>query len=91
MERFSSLEDIWKYYDVKERKHFLSLDVSAAINSLQKDNPEKQQCIYEAIAFDFAENCNDKYWGIYYGPQWTFAKKDTGEEVYVPDIKDHSC
>ena len=88
MERFSSLEDIWKYYDVKERKHFLSHDVSATINSLPKDSPEKQQCIYEAMAFDFAENCNDKYLGTYYGPQWTFAKKDTGEEVYVPDIKD---
>ncbi len=88
MERFSSLEDIWKYYDVKERKHFLSHDVSAAINSLPKDSPEKQQCIYEIVAFDFAENCNDKYWGTYYGPQWTFVKKDTGEEVYVPNIKD---
>lgn len=88
MQRFSSLEDIWKYYDVKERKHFLSHDVSAAINSLPKDSLEKQQCIYEIVAFDFAENCNDKYWGTYYGPQWTFVKKDTGEEVYVPNIKD---
>lgn len=88
MDRFSSLGDIWKYYDEKERKHFLFHDVSAAINSLPKDSPEKQQCIYEAMAFDFAENCHDKYWRTYYGPQWTFAKKDTGEEVYVPNIKD---
>lgn len=88
MEGFKTLDEIWMCYDVKEKKHFLSHDISMAINSLPKDNFEAEICRYEAIAFEFAENCNDKKWGVYYGPQWTLAKKDTGEEMYVPDIKD---
>ncbi len=88
MEGFKTLADVWMCYDVKEKKHFLSHDISIAINNLSKDNPEAEKCRYEAIAFEFAENCYDKYWGTYYGPQWTFAKKDTGEEVYVPNITD---
>ena len=88
MDNYTNLSDIWAIYDVIEKKHFLSHDVSAAINSLPKDYPEKKLCTYEAMAFDFAENCDGKVWDSYYGPQWTFAKKDTGEEVYVPDIKD---
>lgn len=88
MEIFTTLADIWRKYDVVEKKQFLSHDVSASINSLPKDNPEQQQCLYEAMAFEFAENCDGKEWNTYYGPQWTFTKKDTGEEVYVPNIKD---
>lgn len=88
MDNYTNLSDIWAIYDVIEKKHFLSHDVSAAINSLPKEYPEKKLCIYEAMAFDFAENCDGKVWDSYYGPQWTLAKKDTGEEVYVPDIKD---
>ena len=88
MEKFATLTDIWEIYDVIDKKHFLSHDVSASINRLPKDNPEKQQCIYETMAFDFAENCDGKGWNTYYGPQWTFTKKDTGEEVYMPNIKD---
>ena len=88
MEKFAKLADIWGKYDVIEKKHFVSHDVSASINSLPKDNPEKQQCLYEAMAFEFAENCDGKEWNTYYGPQWTFIQKDTGEEVYVPNIKD---
>lgn len=88
MEKFETLADVWQYYDVKERKHFLSHDVVSAINSLSKDNQESEKCRFEAFAFEFAENCDGKEWRTYYGPQWTFAKKDTGEEVYVPDLKD---
>lgn len=88
MEILTTLADIWGKYDVVEKKQFLSHDVSASINSLPKDNPEQQQCLYEAMAFEFAENCEGKEWNTYYGPQWTFTKKDTGEEVYVPNLKD---
>lgn len=87
MENFANLSDIWAIYDVMEKKHFLFHEVSAAINSLPKNNPDQQKCVYEVMAFDFAENCEDKVWNSYYGPQWTFTKKDTGEEVYVPDIR----
>ena len=88
MEKFAKLADIWGEYDVIEKKHFFSHDVSASIKSLPKDNLEKQQCLYEAMAFEFAENCDGKEWNTYYGPQWTYIQKDTGEEVYVPNIKD---
>lgn len=88
MKQFQSLEDIWSYYDVVERKHFFDHEISAAINCLPKESPEHLQCYYEAMAFEFAENCEGKEWGTYYGPQWTFTKKDTDEEVYVPNIKD---
>lgn len=82
------MTEIFAFYDVVEKKHFLSHDVSAAINSLPKDRPEAETCRYEAMAFGFSANCNGKEWGTYYGPQWTLKKEDTGEEVYVPDIKD---
>ena len=88
MEKFATLADVWGKFDVVEKKHFLSDDVSASINSLPKDNPEQQLCLYEAMAFEFAENCDRNEWNTYYGPHFTFTKKDTGEEVYVPNIKD---
>ncbi len=88
MEKFATLADVWGIFDVVEKKHFLSNDVSASINSLPKDNPEQQLCLYEAMAFEFAENCDRKEWNTYYGPHFTFTKKDSGEEVYVPNIKD---
>lgn len=88
MENFNKLADIWAVYDVLEKKQFSSHDISTAINSLPKENPDKRFCVYEAMAFEFAENCNDKVWGCYYGPQWTFVKKESNEEVYLPDIKD---
>lgn len=84
---FANLSDIWAIYDVLEKKHFLFHELTAAINSLPEDNPDKQKCVYEVMAFDFAENCEGKVWNSYYGPQWTFTKKDTGEEVFVPDIR----
>lgn len=87
MENFANLSDIWAIYDVLEKKHFLFHEVSAAINSLPGNNPDQQKCVYEVMAFDFAENCEDKVWNSFYGPQWTFTKKDTGEDVYVPDIR----
>lgn len=90
MKEFKSLKEVWAFYDVKGKKHFLSHDVSAAINSLPKELPEAETCRYEAIAFGFSANCDGKEWGTYYGPQWTLKKNDTGEDVYVPDIKDVS-
>lgn len=88
MGSFTTLADIWKYYDVSDRKKFYSHDITMAINSLPKDNPDAECCRFEAIAFGFSENNKGKDWGIYYGPQFTFKKKDTGETVCVPDIKD---
>ena len=87
MEGFRSLKEVWQYYDVVDRKKFYAHDISMAINSLPKDNPDAERCRIEAMAFDFSENCDGREWGTFYGPQWTFTKKDTDEEVYVPDIK----
>ena len=79
MENITTLADVWKIYDVIEKKHFQAHDVSNSINSIPDDTPEKQMCIYETLAFDFVENCGEEMWNTYYGPQWTFTKKDTGE------------
>lgn len=88
MNTFTSIKDILSYYDTKERKQFLFDEVSAAISSLPKDNPDSKICAFEELAFDFAEDCYGNSWGTYYGPQWTFTNKVTGEDIYVPDIKD---
>lgn len=87
MNTFTSIKDILSYYDTKERKQFLFEEVSASISSLPKENLESKICAFEELAFDFAEDCYGNVWGTYYGPQWTFRNKDTGEDVYVPDIK----
>lgn len=88
METFTSLSDIWNYYDKCKKKKFSSHDITMAINSLPKDNSEAKLCGFEAMAFSFSENNYGKAWGTYYGPQFIFKKKDTGEEVYSPDIRD---
>ena len=82
-----SLANIWQNYDVVDRKKFHPYDISAAINAIPKGNAEAIHCHFEAMAFGFSENCED-IWGTYYGPKFTFKRKDTGEDVYVPDIKD---
>ena len=83
---FNSLSKIWSYYDAVERKRFTAHDITAAINQLPEDNPDAEQCRYEALAFGFVPSNRENEWGTYYGSQLTFTKKDTGEEVYVPDI-----
>lgn len=88
MDTFASLTDIWKYFDNIEKKHFLAEDVSAAINSLPADISGTELCVYEAMAFGFSGNNDGNEWGTYYGPRFTYKRKDNGEEVYSPDIRD---
>lgn len=85
---YTTLSDIWNEYDVVERKHFDAHDISAAISELPKDSSEAQLCRYEALAFGFTPHKGTNEWNTYYASQWTFTKKDTGEEIHVPDIKD---
>lgn len=83
---YSNLSEIWADYDKKERKKFTAHDIIAAINQLPEGNPEDQHCRYEVLAFGFVGSNRENNWGTYYGHQFTFEKKDTGEEVYYPDI-----
>ncbi len=83
---FKTLAEIWSYYDVKERKRFAAHDVTAAIRELPEENPEKEKCYYESLAFCFVGTNRENEWGTYYGHQFTFVRQDTGEEVYSPDI-----
>ena len=83
---YNSLSEIWAYYDVKERKRFTAHDILVAINQLPQGNPEEKLCRYEALAFGFVGCDRENAWGTYYGHQFTFVRKDTGEEVYEPDI-----
>lgn len=86
--KYLSLAEVWKEYDNYEKKKFAFHDIVSAINEIPEDNPEPEHCRFEAICFDFSENCEDMYWGNYYGPKFTLKRNDTGEDVYVPDIKD---
>ena len=90
MNEFQTLSDVWRVYDAKDKKGFSFYDVSAAIECIPKDSIEVDACRYESMAFSFSENCGDNVWGVYYGPQWTLERKETGEPVYIPDIKDVS-
>lgn len=85
--KYQSLAEIWQDYDNREKKKFAFHDIVSAINEIPEDNPESEHCRLETICFDFSENCEDMYWGTYYGPKFTFKRNDTGEDVYVPDIK----
>ncbi len=90
MSEFRTLSDVWRVFDAIDKKGYNFYDVCAAIGCIPKDSSEAVACRYESMAFAFSENCRDNVWGIYYGPQWILEKKDTGEPVYVPDIKDIS-
>lgn len=83
---YKSLSEIWADFDVKERKKFSAPDIISAINQLLESNAEDLLCRYEVMAFGFVGINRENVWGTYYGPQFTFKKKDTGEEVYYPDI-----
>ncbi len=85
---YTSLSDIWAYYDVVERKRFASHDITAALSELPKNSPDAEFCRFESMAFSFTPHKGANEWGTYYASQWTFTKKDTGEEVHMPDIKD---
>ena len=85
---FSSLSEIWSVFDVLERKKFSSCDIIAAINELPEGNPEDTLCRYEVFGFRFVGTNRENVWGTYYGPQYTFERKDNGEELYSPDIND---
>lgn len=85
---YKSLSEIWSHYDVVEKKQFSSHELIQAISEIPKDSEEAVYCRYEALAFDFVPRVDKSEWRTYYHTQWTFTKKDTGEEVNIPDIKD---
>lgn len=85
---YTSLSEIWRDFDIRERKKFTAQDVIAAIRELPEGNPENTQCRYEVFGFSFVGTNRKNQWGTYYGSQFTFERKDTGEEVYFPDIND---
>lgn len=87
MGQFTSFIDIWNYYDDISRRNFLAEEVSSTINSLPSDIQDGELFLFESIAFGFSENNHDNEWGTYYGPRFTYTRKDNGEEVYSPDIK----
>lgn len=85
---YSSLSDIWSFFDVVERKRFASHDITAALSELPQDGPDAEMRRYESMAFNFTPHRGKNEWNTYYASQWTFTKKDTGEEIHMPDIKD---
>ena len=83
---FNALSEIWSFFDVVERKRFTSRDIITAVNQLPENNPEAEQCSYEALAFGFVPSNSENEWGTYYGYQWAVKQKDTDEDVYIPEI-----
>ena len=88
MVKFDKLVDIWIYYDDVARKNFLASDIVMAINSLPDHLADSDICRYERLAFSFVENSSNRNWNLYYGPQYTFIKNGTQEEVYFPRHED---
>ena len=85
---FHTLADIWAYYDDLERKNFLSSDIVMAINGLPESSADLSSSRYDLLAFMFSENTANRHWNLYYGPQFTFIKDDTQEEICSPSIDD---
>lgn len=88
MSNFKTLADVWTYYDDVARKNFLPSDIVMAINGLPEFAADSNICRYEVLAFNFSENSSDRHWNLYYGPQFTFVKKDTQEEICLPRMED---
>lgn len=88
MMEYHSLTDVWDYFDDIERKNFLSSDIVIAINGLPESILSSDNCRYESLAFNFSENSSNRHWNLYYGPQFTFIKNDTQEEVCIPSLND---
>lgn len=86
--QFSSLSEVWSYYDVKDRKHFDTHDLCAAIAPL-KEGPEQIPANHELLAFNFVASTRHQpnEWGTFYTYQFA-GKNENNEDVFIPDIKD---
>lgn len=83
-----TLKDVLSIYDNPNKKKFSYHDVSLDLGHLPKtvrDEPNSQS---EILAFSFQDNTGKEHWGTYYGPLTTWKRKDTGEEILSPDIKE---
>ena len=59
---YTTLNEIWADFDVKERKGFAAHNITAAINQLPEDNHEEELCRYEALAFAFVGTNRENEW-----------------------------
>ncbi len=71
--------------DIKKMSYY---EVCSVINSCDKEDQTSFEARAEIIGMSFVEDTGYKEWGCYYGPETTWAKKDTGDIVYMPDIAD---
>lgn len=85
-ECFHTLKDILLSFDSIERKGFYDYEVVEAIYKLPEHVTNSCEAQYEILAYSFSENA-ESYWGTFYGPKYTWKRKDNGEEVYTPDRK----
>jgi hypothetical protein len=85
---FNNLSEVWAYYDVKDRKHFDTHDLCAAIAPL-KEGPEQVPANHELLAFNFVASTRHQpnEWDTFYTYQFA-GKNKKNEDIFIPDIKD---
>lgn len=81
-----TLEEILNIYDNPDKKKFNFFEISNLISKLPEIEKARQEVNSELLAFSFQNNTGAK-WGTYLGPQSTWVKKDTGEEICLPNYK----
>lgn len=62
---FKTLDDVWDYYDVKNRKGFDALDVLTALSSVSQGDGQEARG-FEVVAFRFVPSRNTDERGVYY-------------------------
>ncbi len=85
--QFTTLSEVWSYYDVKDRKHFDTHDLCSAIAPL-KEGPEQIHATYELLAFSFVARTRHQpdEWGTFYTYQFA-GKNENNEAIFIPDIR----
>ncbi len=83
-----TLKEILDIYDNPGKKRFTNFDITGDLSGLPEDVRNQKDTQSELLAFSFQNNTGKDHWNTYYGPLTTWKRKDTGEEILRPDIKD---
>lgn len=83
-----TLKEILDIYDNPDKKKFTNFDITGDLLGLPEDVRNQKDTQSELLAFSFQNNTGKDHWNTYYGPLTTWKRKDTGENILRPDIKD---
>ena len=85
--RQMTLEELLNKYDSPDKKKFAYYELSRELSELPEAEQLREETQSEFLAFSFQDNAGNP-WSTFFGPTTVWTKKDTGEEVYHPDMKD---